>query len=72
MWADQAGGVSKAGAGTVVGVLDSGIWPESGSFAGTQGGPQPHRVPSTMYRKGNTIYMKKADGGIFRGVCQPG
>ena len=70
VWAAK-GGVSKAGAGTVVGIFDSGIWPESGSFAGSKIDRNP-TGPFDLYRKGNTIYMKKADGGIFRGVCQPG
>ena len=69
-WAKR-GGISKAGAGTVVGVLDSGIWPESGSFAGTKVDRNP-TGPHSMYRHGNTIYMEKADGETFRGVCQPG
>ena len=65
------GGVKNAGAGTVVGVIDSGIWPESGSFAGQKVDRNP-TGPFDMYRQGNTIYMQKKDGGIFRGVCQPG
>src|SRR5829696_9092982 len=69
-WATH-GGVSKAGAGVVVGVLDSGIWPESGSFAGSKVDRNP-TGPFSLYRKGNTFYMQKADGGVFRGLCQPG
>lgn len=69
-WAKH-GGVSKAGAGVVVGVLDSGIWPESGSFSGQKVDRNP-TGPFSMYRRGNQTFMTKADGGLFRGVCQPG
>ena len=37
-WA-AAGGPENAGAGTVVGVVDSGVWPENPSFAALPGGP---------------------------------
>ncbi|MBL0747761.1 S8 family serine peptidase [Nocardioides baculatus] len=67
----QQGGVAKAGAGTVVGILDSGIWPESGSFAGTKIGRNP-TSGSSPYRKGNQIFFKKADGSTFVGECEPG
>ena len=34
VWAQRAGGRANAGDGVVVGVIDSGIWPESKSFSG--------------------------------------
>ena len=37
----QLGGPANAGAGVVVGVIDSGIWPESTAFAGGTGIPVP-------------------------------
>jgi subtilisin family serine protease len=39
-WA-QLGGARNAGAGIVVGVIDTGIWPESTAFAGNTGIPVP-------------------------------
>jgi subtilisin family serine protease len=42
LWS-QLGGNKKAGAGIVVGIVDSGIWPESDAFKGGTGIP----VPST-------------------------
>ncbi len=41
LWSKFSGGASKAGAGIVVGVLDTGIWPENPSFAGNTGIPIP-------------------------------
>jgi subtilisin family serine protease len=40
LWS-QLGGGANAGAGVVVGVLDTGIWPESAAFAGKTGIPVP-------------------------------
>jgi subtilisin family serine protease len=46
LW-QQLGGAPHAGAGVVVGVIDTGIWPENPSFAGNTGIP----VPSTWHGK---------------------
>ena len=40
LW-EQLGGQTNAGAGIVVGVIDTGIWPESKAFAGGTGIPVP-------------------------------
>lgn len=68
----QNGGKINAGAGTVVGVLDSGIWPEAGSFRGSPLSTTP-RSPFdiTMDADGNTR-MEKIDGTEFTGVCETG
>ena len=65
------GGPRRAGAGTVVGIIDSGIWPESESFAGGELTPQPHGKWD-VYRREQSTYMDKADGDRFVGTCQPG
>ena len=59
LW-QQVGGMGEAGAGVVVGVLDTGIAPENPFFAG-----EPLGTPagSEPYRDGDTIVFEKGDGG---------
>ncbi len=69
VWRRRAGGQGHAGEGVVVGVLDSGIWPESASFRGSR----LTRRPKTRWRisrVGQHVRMEKADGGVFLGRCQ--
>ncbi|MFK5689780.1 cell wall-binding repeat-containing protein [Ornithinimicrobium sp. LYQ92] len=41
VWDTQFGGDANAGAGMVVGIIDSGFWPENSSFAPLAGDPAP-------------------------------
>jgi subtilisin family serine protease len=66
---ESVGGVDAAGAGVVVGVLDTGIAPENPSFAGESLSSAPGDEP---FLDGGEIVFSKADGGTFRGVCQEG
>ncbi|GAB7190069.1 hypothetical protein NUM3379_07750 [Kineococcus sp. NUM-3379] len=73
VWAGL-GGVEKAGAGVVVGVLDTGVWPESPSFQGEKLGTKPVAgKPYLAYRRSDgRIVQTRNDGGTFTGVCQTG
>jgi subtilisin family serine protease len=74
VWAGL-GGTKQAGRGVVVGIVDSGYWPESKSFAGAALGTAPPTAsdPYRPYRSGKKkIIMKKADGSRFVGTCEAG
>ena len=66
---DNLGGVGKAGAGVVVGVIDTGIAPENPSFAGDALGTTDGAAP---YRDGSDIVFHKSDDNDFTGVCTTG
>lgn len=67
----QVGGQSKAGDGVVVGVVDSGIWPESRSFRGSPLTATPQGRWGVKI-SGSVTSMRKSDGRLFRGQCQAG
>ncbi|SDH77144.1 cell wall-binding repeat-containing protein [Agrococcus jejuensis] len=68
MWS-QVGTVEDAGAGVVVGVLDTGIAPENPLFAGEALGTTAGAEP---YLSGDEIHFVKGDGETFTGICETG
>ncbi|MFB2555710.1 S8 family serine peptidase [Herbiconiux liangxiaofengii] len=68
LWS-ELGGADEAGAGIVVGDLDSGIAPENPSFAGDALGTTAGAEP---YRSGDDIVFEKSDGQQYSGTCQAG
>lgn len=79
------GGTDEAGRGVVVGVLDTGVWPENPSFAGEplpegseyetdrRGRPRLKQLEvAEPFLDGDQVVMLKADGTVFRGECEQG
>lgn len=64
----QHGSRASAGSGVVVGVLDSGIWPESRSFSGERLTKKP-KTTWDISRRGQKTRMEKVDGTLFTGRC---
>ncbi|RKT79184.1 peptidase inhibitor I9 [Terracoccus luteus] len=67
----QLGGPNEAGDGVVVGVIDTGAWPENPSFAGAPITSTPQGKWGLKRANGLTV-MKKADGDVFTAPCQTG
>lgn len=61
---DAIGGVSEAGKGVVVGVVDTGIAPENPSFAGDKLIGKPGT--GKPYINGDNVVFKKSDGNEYR------
>jgi Subtilase family/Fibronectin type-III domain/S-layer homology domain/PA domain len=73
-WNNQFGGVENAGKGTVVGVIDTGYYPEQAMLAGDPvepltGEPQ---VGEPYLNSSGEIAMLQADGTTFSGDCEAG
>ncbi|MGW9552389.1 S8 family serine peptidase [Citricoccus zhacaiensis] len=73
-WNNQYGGLEAAGKGVVVGVIDTGYYPDQEMLAGEPvsalaGEPQ---VGEPYLDSAGQIAMLKADGTTFRGDCEAG
>ncbi|WP_082177544.1 S8 family serine peptidase [Arthrobacter sp. RIT-PI-e] len=76
VWKSQFGGEKNAGAGTVVGVIDTGYAPDNPFFAGAPvkrlpGNSKP-KVGEPYLNAAGRIAMLKTDGSTFVGECQVG
>lgn len=70
---DEIGGAESTGEGVVVGVLDTGIWPENPSFAGEPLTSEPSgEVGQPYYTSATETAMQKANGDLFTGACERG
>ena len=66
LWNQQAGGKQKAGDGVVIGIVDSGIWPENKSFADrVDANGEP-----TFDADGTDVYGAAPAG--WQGTCETG
>ena len=76
LWESALGGQENAGKGVVVGVIDSGYYPDQPFLAGepvqplAEGASPEVGVP--YLDDDGRIAMLKADGGTFKGECQEG
>jgi len=66
LW-QQAGGVGSAGEDVIVGIVDTGIWPEHPSFTDRAGSAGKGKGAGSGV--GAQMYPHKSD---YAGVCQPG
>jgi len=69
---EQTTGRKSAGDGVVIGIIDSGIWPENKSFAGAPLTSAPKTKWDISMSDDGSTRMEKSDGGVFNGVCETG